>query len=643
MNLSLYKRGKLADWLFDKSAAGIQLSGDSGSGKSNVAELFAGMFAESGQPFLYIDPHGTSAKRIEQVAWGLPPHRRRKFIVIRPTDLRHLISLNPLAVCRDGLSDLAWGARLISKVGLTSHVLLSAWGETDFNGRPRMYTWITRILKTLAKCGMTIPDARYFLDLHSPLFDALVRAVPDLMARNAFEELARRKPSEVDDQIESTRTRMLGFLENPIVEAMLGRKDGLDFRQIIREGTSIIVDLEPAGLLREEDQTILANLILTEFIYAVMNMPAHERRPYFAIIDELPVFARSSGPLLIRALCEIRKFLTRFILVHQGTQRFPEKTDDAFLNTIVSQCGVRVYFRHVNPKDAEFFGNILSLPSLDPLKIKHVQRTPMQFNIGNELVTLTDTSAGSSVAEQNGTTHSDTTNESTERGEGRTEADGTSNGTTTERDEDRLRESVNEARSRTTSRTSNTSTSSGTSIQNGTSTSTTSTRNTGVTYKQTLIPRIITKNIVTSIQFFSLDEQRQDPATKLAGLGDGAAFVHLSGRGVARVQFPLAKRPFSGTPQFARRKQAEFWRELLKRPEYASPEAILEERERMFDQLLLELQRLAPHETLTFPHEQHCILNQPHPIKHSVLQTPIESTELLIPPTDDDQHAPWTI
>ena len=381
-SLTPLKLQKLTGWLFTESAAGIQVSGDSGSGKSNFMEVLAERFAEQGLPFFFIDPHGTSAKRVERFAWSLPERLRRKFLVIRPSDLRQLVTINPLHVPRDGLSDFEWRARVISKVGHMSHILLSAWGETDFNSRPRMYTWITRILKTLATCGLTLPDARHFLDLGSPLFQGLIRAVPDLMARHAFEDLARRRPSEADDQIESTRTRMLGFIDNPVVEATLGRAESLDFRQIIADGVSVIVDLEPQGLLREEDQTILANLILTEFIYTVMNLPADKRRPYFMFVDELPVFAKASGPLLIKALCEIRKFLTRFILAHQGTQRFPERTDDPFLNTIVSQCGVHVYLRHINPKDATFFGDILSLPTLDPMRVKYEQRTPMQFQEG---------------------------------------------------------------------------------------------------------------------------------------------------------------------------------------------------------------------------------------------------------------------
>jgi hypothetical protein len=609
-----------------------------------VLEVLAQNFSLQGQPFLFIDPHGSSAQRIERFVWSLPPRLQRRFLVIRPTDLRQLVTVNPLAVPQEGLSDLEWQARIIGKVGHTSHILLSAWGETDFNSRPRMYTWITRILKTLAACGLTLPDARYFLDVGSPLFQALIRAVPDLMARHAFEDLARRKPSEADEQIESTRTRMLGFLDNPVVEAMLGRSENLDFRRVIAEGVSVIVDLEPRGLLRAEDQTILANLILTEFIHTVMNLPTKERRPYFVMVDELPVFAQASGPLLIKALCEIRKFLCRFILAHQGTQRFPERTEDPFLNTIVSQCGVHVYLRHVNPKDATFFGDILALPHLDPLRIKQTQRIPMQFQTGHELVMLTDTSSSSSTGEQRGESRSTGTQESNSQGEGSSESEGSSAGTSTQQGVERLRECVTEARSRTSSHSSQRSATSGVSTQNGTSSATTQSQTFGETRKQTLVPRIVTRDIVTGVQFYSLEEQRQIPATKLAGLATGCGFLHVAGRGTAEVRFPLAKDPFVTTPKFARRRQAEFWRQLLEQPEYASPESILAERASMLEELLIELQRLAPEDAPLLGGRTQRRMTEEFPQQSGGLGRTRQGETLPSPPEErPDRRPPWEI
>lgn len=547
-------------------------------------EVLAGGLLRQGQPLVFFDPHGQTAKRLERLASSLPERLRRKVLVVRPADTRKLVSINPLAVPRGNDSDLDWRARLTSKVGHVSRILLSAWGESDFNSRPRMFTWITRILKTLGTCGMTIPDARYFLDVGSELFVALTRAVPDLMSRHAFENLADRKPRDVDEQIESTRTRMLGFLENPIIEAMLGRTENvLDFPAIIDEGYSVIVDLEPQGKLRDEDQTILANLLLTEFIYAVMNMPDERRRLYFVFIDELPVFAQASGPLLMRALCEIRKFLVRFVLAHQGTQRFTNGAADPFLNTIVAQCGMHLFFRHANPVDAKYFGEIVALPDYDPKRVKHEQRQEVQQQAGHDSVILRDESTSSSAGDQVGGGESSGTTE-TQSSNSNTSSSSTDTNST-QHDEQLLRRTIGEAQSAAAARSSGEGRSSATSNQQNSSWARTTSRTLGHTRRQTLVPRLVTKEIITSVQFYSTDEQIMEAASRLASLATGRAMLHVSGRGVAQIGFPLFRGPYEKTPRFAAKQAILFYQQLTSRAEYASPAAILALRQRLLDEV----------------------------------------------------------
>jgi len=548
-------------------------------------EVLAASLLEQGQPLLFLDPHGQSAKKLERIAAGLPDRLRRRVLVIRPADTEKLVSINPLTVPRDGLSDIDWRAKLTSKVGHVSRILLAAWGETDFNSRPRMFTWTTRILKTLGTCGLTLPDAKHFLDVGSALYQSLIRTVPDLMSRHAFEDLADRRPRDVDEQIESTRTRMLGLMENPIIEAMLGKSDQvLDIPAAIDEGLSLIVDLEPCGKLRDEDQAILANLLLTEFVYAVMNMPADQRRLYFVFIDELPLFAQSSGPLLLRAMCEIRKFLVRFVLAHQGTQRFPKGVEDPFLNTIVAQCAVHIIMRHVNPIDAKYFGEILALPGFNPLKVKHVLRQEIQQQVGHDLRILQDRSETEGDSDQvgGGQSSGSTDTDSWNRDSSSTVTDTSG----TQRDIERLRDSVSTAKARGETQRSGEGGSSATSRQENSTWVRTTNRSASHTWKQTLVPRLITKEVVTSVQFYDSNEQMLMPASRLASLRLGKAILYVSGAGVADIQFPLAKDPFARTPKFAAKKGIEFRQALLSRSEYESPAAILRARDQFLMRLL---------------------------------------------------------
>ena len=139
---------------------------------------------------------------------------------------------------------------------------------------------------------------------------------------------------------------------------------------------------------------------------AVYNTPRDARVPHFVFLDELPVFL-SPADLITRALTQVCKFKIRVISAFQGTQLFPDRSDDRLLNTLIGQCNLQFYFRHKNPADAKFFGEVVKLPSYDRLKKKHVLTTPQQYQDGNNRFVLTDESANWNDAEQEGASQAD--------------------------------------------------------------------------------------------------------------------------------------------------------------------------------------------------------------------------------------------
>lgn len=60
--------------------AGIDVSGASGSGKSNFMEWAAVEAIKLGIPIMVIDPHGDSAKRIIRNIQALPSRSKKKFV-----------------------------------------------------------------------------------------------------------------------------------------------------------------------------------------------------------------------------------------------------------------------------------------------------------------------------------------------------------------------------------------------------------------------------------------------------------------------------------------------------------------------------------------------------------------------------------
>ena len=180
------KRNALTPWLFS-AGAGVQISGDSGSGKSNALEVILAQLARRrGTGLLFIDPHGTSAKKLLRMVLGMGPSLARRVLYIHPAGIEEvttkLPTINSLHV--PGIpGSLRWMARLPVVVDTVAKILLSTFGETDFDSKPVLFKNTYRILSTLAYAGLPLVDAKLLLDVHSPIYRPLVRACPDLLQR----------------------------------------------------------------------------------------------------------------------------------------------------------------------------------------------------------------------------------------------------------------------------------------------------------------------------------------------------------------------------------------------------------------------------------------------------------------------------
>ncbi len=579
--------------LFAESAAGIAITGDSGAGKSSFLLGLMRSVVAQGFGMTLLDPHGDLASDLERHCASLPDRIRSKIVVLRFHDTSCLPALNPLAVDAIAGDEFRRRALISSKVGHVAKIMLHAWGESGTSSRPTLAKWLNRFLTMLARCGLTIPDVRHFFDTNSPVYQALTESAPDFISRLEMEQLADLKPREREDEIASTKNRFLGYLSNPIVECVLGSPDrALSFRDLIQRQGVLIVDLSRGGVLRDEDVEIFANLVLHEVLYAAFNMPRHERVPHFVFADELPVFA-SSFDLITWALTQVRKFKLRFCCAFQGTQLFEERTEDRLLNALIGQCNAHVIFRQKNPVDARFFADIVSLPSADPWKVKHVLTTPQQYQDGHDLVTLVDEAENWSDATQDGTGESTSSSRTESNSTGSNSSRGVTRTDNIQNDPlFQIGQAVSRAKSDTTGTSLSQSTARGESQSTSSSSSTTASRGGGRTFKQSLVPRIKTRDVVSSVQFLSLDEQVAQIASEIARLPIGSALLNLAGR-VARVKFPLPRDPLARTPKFARKKVNELTRMIHSRPEFQSPAERTAARLRFERRLIEHLHRIA--------------------------------------------------
>lgn len=571
--------------LFAESAAGIQVSGDSGTGKSEFLKQIMRALARAGQGFLLIDPEGDLANDMVTFCADLPPRLRAKVWEIKPADTRRSTSVNPLLVPGARCDLHTYRARRAAKVSHFRNILFSAWGESEqgINGRPQLAKISDLYLNTLAECGLTVPDVECFFDTSSDVYQALTARAPNLISQLELSALADLRPREREELIASTKNRFLGFLQNPIIHTVLGNVDReqiLNMTRLVREGAIVIVNLERLGVMRDEDVQILANLFLHELLFAVYNMPQGDRVPYFVILDELPDF-ESCAPLLVRALRHVRKYRLRFVCAHQGTQFFRDRLEDRLLHALVGQCRAHYYFRHADPVDAKFFGEIVTLPTLDPRRVKHVLRQEQQYQDGHDLVELVDESDNWTDSDTAGTALALAASDTT------TDTAGTSQAV-----RDVLGAASQAARQEVNARTQSTARATGSTRTETENRSHTAARGGSRTRRQTLVPRLKFRTVVTSVQFYPIEEQSIQGAVQLARLPVGTALEYIAGRGMRRLRFPLPKNPLARTPRYARRKRWELERLLAARPEYATPAEVLAARKRFLERLVEHLRTI---------------------------------------------------
>jgi hypothetical protein len=528
--------------------AGIQISGDSGSGKSNLGEQMFIRNFEQGIPSAYFDPHGDSVNKIHKILLEKSRSRTaRKLIFLRPSDLTTAFGFNPLYTTHNPVEEpVAYAAQVNKRVETTAKIIFSLFGESNFEGRTKLRQYLTLWLKLLAQSKLTLADATFLADPDSPVYRQLVDLAPDPKSKFKLEKLVGQKQSEVNAEIGSTESRVMPVLDHPVCQMMFSRRENnIDFRWLIDNDYSLLVDLSMSSevngkefpdALTEEVQQLICNLMLTQYLDTVLSIPLEKRRQRLLFIDELPVF-ESSAPILMKACTEIRKFLTKFVFMHQGSTRFQGGHDNEFLQAISKMCTANVFFAH-SGDDADYFASPFARQLYDMHEIKYEHWADQEFSLDPEIIELLATSESSS------------TQESKSRSTG-----SSSQTTTSQGDAQRRQESALDTPYATDSR--NKSDSLTSTESNQSSSSTTSANS--VTRSQALKSRSEVRRVLQSVQFASADEQAIDVTNLMAEQLPGECMVQVKGMGILRAKTELTSIKFPNLKSRLKRYVAEFF------------------------------------------------------------------------------------
>ncbi len=301
--------------------------GATGTGKSNLLINLIVQDIKAGVGCAVLDPHGDL---IENVLSSISIEQADNIILIDPTDVDFPIGINILSANTE-MEKMLLSSDL---VGLFQQQATS-WGDQ-----------MTAILSNAINAILESKKEGSVLDLRFFLTDAVkrnefLRSVEDPLTLHYWSsEFTQQKRSA---PVSSIITRLDTFLRSKIIRNMVVQEQGLNFRDILDAGKTLLVKL-PIGLIGEQNSYLLGSIITTKLYQAALgrqNVSQEHRKPYYIYLDE---FQHFQTPAMKGILSGARKYGLGLILAHQDISQL-KAVDGELASAVLSNPAIRLIFR----------------------------------------------------------------------------------------------------------------------------------------------------------------------------------------------------------------------------------------------------------------------------------------------------------
>ncbi len=291
-----------------------------------------------------IDPHGDLA---ETVVANIPKKRTNDVVYFDAGDRDFPITFNPLETtdCRDDIKTASSVFSCFEKVF-----------KFELSSSPRMTNIFRNSLLTLVGTpGTTLISLQRILT-NEQYRNQVVAAVDNPAVRHFWQqEFDTWHERERVQYIASLQNKLGAFLSNPILQGVLGQSRGsVDLRQIMDQGQVMIVNLSK-GRVGEDAAGLLGSFLVSQLQVDAMSRAdteEHERRDFFAYVDEFQNFATGSFATI---LSEARKYRLSLTLAHQYLSQID---DDKIRDAVFGNVGSLIAFQ-VGAEDGEYLAQQL--------------------------------------------------------------------------------------------------------------------------------------------------------------------------------------------------------------------------------------------------------------------------------------------
>jgi len=407
IELGEQKSGRLVYINPETRATHMHIIGASGEGKSKFMEHMIREDIINNNGLCLIDPHGYLYNDI--VRWcetkGMLDRRnQKKIILFDPSEDKWTFGFNPLQTS---------GAELAFHVDAMVKACAKVWGGEDTDKTPLLKRCLKIIFYVLAEKNLSLLEALYLINPK----DAMVRTyltqdVTDRVIQQEWAYFNDLKPKPFYDEFGSSINRMMEFLSSPIIRNIIGQIEGvIDFRKIMDEGWTILVNLSSSDKISEDNARLLGTLIVNDLFLKAKGRPKGSR-PFYLYIDEC---ARYVNEDIGRILDEGRKFGLHLILAHQHLAQLKKAGEDIY-HAVMTDAKTKIIFGGLSADDAETLAKQIFLGEIDLEEQKKSLNKPVV--VGYIKTWLQNYSSGRSEGHGTSYTTSRGTGESSSHAEG---------------------------------------------------------------------------------------------------------------------------------------------------------------------------------------------------------------------------------
>jgi Type IV secretory system Conjugative DNA transfer len=329
------------------------LIGPTGTGKSTLLARMALQDIASGYSVVVVDPKGDL---VSDIAARVPPERCADVVVLDPSQAQTaVVGFNPLrAVSGDGAARELIADHVLN---IFHSIYREFWG-------PRTDEILRAALFSLTHTDA--PDGSAFTLIEVPELLTSPRLRHYVCAHPALPPYLRAFWQWFDGSLsDGERAQATGPVLNKLrafsmrnnVRLMLGQSQGVTLDHRFFQRGILLVSLAK-GKIGAEAASLLGSLFVASLWQATqarINLPAEQRRPFFAYLDEFQDIVRlGSDTSLADMLAQARGLGLSLTLAHQYLNQLPGAVREATLGTVRTHVAFQLEWDDARALEARF-------------------------------------------------------------------------------------------------------------------------------------------------------------------------------------------------------------------------------------------------------------------------------------------------